>query len=112
MRLSQLASEPIDVTLYVLANGRRTVKGLDVAWDGAMSRLEPPPAELRELFDAGRHLTKLTATAARPASFKEDLVIRGGTVTPSRDDSPWWGAAIAIACALLGGGLLAFSRRG
>lgn len=54
MRLTQLGTSPVDVTLYVLAAGARRVKGLDVTYDDAVSALDPPPPqELEGLFGKG-----------------------------------------------------------
>ncbi len=54
MRLSQLSTRPIDLTLYTLADGERQVVGLDTVWSGAVTELSPPPPpELAELFAAG-----------------------------------------------------------
>ena len=54
MRLTQLGSQPVNVTLYTLASGEREAEGLQRQWRGRISELDPqPPAELRELLPAG-----------------------------------------------------------
>jgi hypothetical protein len=110
MRLNQLATAPLDLTLYVLSGDERLIDGLDVAWSGSVDELEPdPPAELEPIFAAGTHLTKLTATGADPASFAEDYVFGNSA---GGEDPPWWGPLLAIGFALTGVGLLFVSRRG
>jgi hypothetical protein len=110
MKLTQLASEPIDVTLYTLADGRRSVDGLEESYAGPVSELSPPPpAELEELFAQGTYVTKLTATAAPPSRFTDDLEIHGGAAGTTGD--PSWAPVLAILAGLLGVGLLGLSRR-
>jgi hypothetical protein len=110
MKLTQVGTGPIDVTLYTLANGRRSVDGLTESYAGPVSELSPPPPpELEELFAAGTYVTKLTATGASPAAFTSDLEIRsGGGAT---GDDPAWAPVLAILAALTALGLLAVSRR-
>ncbi|MEA2125235.1 MAG: hypothetical protein QOI80_2017 [Solirubrobacteraceae bacterium] len=113
MRLTQLATDPVDITLYTLASGRRSVDGLDEAYAGPVAELDPaPPPELTSLFAEGTYVTKLTAFGTSPDRFTSDFEIRGGSGTAaSGGGSPGWGAPIAVLAALLGFGLLAFSRR-
>jgi hypothetical protein len=76
MRLSQLATKPIDLTLYTLADGQRQVEGLDSVWSGPVTALDPPPPpELADLFAEGSYVTRMQASGADPASFDTDLVI-------------------------------------
>lgn len=76
MRLSQLATEPVDLTLYTLADGERQVEGLETVWTGSVGQLDPPPPpELADLFAEGEFVTRMEATAADPASFETDLAI-------------------------------------
>lgn len=75
-RLTQLGSDPVNLTLYTLADEARSVDGLEVAYEGEVADLEPgPDAEVAALLEPGAYLTKLTAMGADPASFTEDLVI-------------------------------------
>jgi hypothetical protein len=98
MRLTQLGSDPVNLTLYVLADGRRSVERLHVRYDGPVSELDPPvPAELRGLLAAAPYLTRLEATAVEPGMFTEDLEILDGD-----DGHPAWPVLVAAA-ALLGG---------
>ncbi len=76
MRLSQLSSRPIDLTLYTLADGERQVEGLETVWSGPVTALDPaPPPELADLFAQGNHVTRLEVDEAAPESFQTDLVI-------------------------------------
>jgi hypothetical protein len=76
MRLSQLSSRPIDLTLYTLADGQRQVEGLETAYSGPVSGLEPaPPPELADLFAEGSYVTRMQVTNAPPEDFDTDLVI-------------------------------------
>lgn len=107
MKLTSLATAPVDLTLYVLAEQRRGVAGLDVAWDGAVADLDPPPpAELEDLFAGATHLTKFTGDGP----FTRDLVISGPNAAGG-GDTPGWGVPVALALALAGFGGLLLSRR-
>ena len=76
MRLEQLATEPLSLTLFVLARAERRVKGLDRTWSGGIDELQPrPPAELEALFDSDQHLTRIEADGVDPSRFTRDLVI-------------------------------------
>jgi hypothetical protein len=109
MKLTQIATDPIDVTLYTLADGPRSVDGLRQSYGGPVAKLRPPPPpELRELFAEGRYVTKLTATGASPARFTEDFAIHGGGAAGG---DPAWAPVFAALAALFGFGLLAVSRR-
>jgi hypothetical protein len=110
MKLTQLATEPVAITLYTLADGRRSADGLTEAYAGPVSKLHPPPpAELEELFAEGSYVTKLTANGTPPSQFTEDFELHGGASGPGGD--PAWAPVVAILSALLGFGLLAVSRR-
>ena len=83
MRLAQLGTEPLTLTLYTLADGPREVDGLETRWSGAVSELDPsPPPELAELFSQGSYVTRMQVDAADPATFDEDLEIE----TAENDD--------------------------
>jgi hypothetical protein len=111
MRLTQLATDPIDITLYTLASGRRSVDGLSETYAGPVAKLDPPPPpELEALFAQGGYVTKLSAIGAAPERFTSDFEIRGGGGAGG-GGAPGWGAPMAILCALLGFGLLGLSRR-
>ena len=76
MKLEQLSTEPLNLTLFTLADGPRQVDGLEAVWDGATAELSPPPPpELAEIFGAGGYVTRLEASAADPAQFTSDLLI-------------------------------------
>jgi hypothetical protein len=110
MKLTQVGTDPIDVTLYTLADGPRSADGLTESYAGPVSELSPPPPpELEELFAAGTYVTKLTATDASPAAFTSDLEIRGGG--GATGDDPAWAPVLALLAALTALGLLAVSRR-
>ena len=76
MELEQLATEPLDLTLFTLADGPRQVDGLQTVWAGTVDELSPPPpTEMLDLFSAGEYVTRLEGTAADPAVFTSDLLI-------------------------------------
>lgn len=76
MRLEQLATDPVSLTLYTLAGGERRVAGLETVWAGPVSDLDPqPPASLSQLFGNGGYLTRMQATGVEPARFTTDLVV-------------------------------------
>jgi len=86
MRLSQLASRPIDLTLYTLADAERQVAGLETVWSGAVTELDPqPPPELAELFAEGEFVTRMEVEGAAPESFSTDLVIEPLTEVEAAD---------------------------
>lgn len=118
MRLAQLGTVPIGLTLYVLADGEREVSGLTSGWDGPVADLAPPPPpELEEIFSHGSYLTKLEASAADPAGFTTDLAIGpvAGAAAPAEeaaggggeDDGP--STLTVIVVALGAAGLVATS---
>jgi hypothetical protein len=135
MRLSQLATKPIDLTLYTLADGQRQVEGLDTVWSGPVTALDPPPPpELADLFAEGSYVSRMQATGADPASFDTDLVIEPLTdaeaaaaaddVTPvaaapaapaavNSDDGPQgvWQTLVLFAAVIGGWILIALVRR-
>ena len=118
MQLSQLATTPVDLTLYVLSDGERTVAGLTEQYSGTVADLSPaPPAEVAEILSAGTHVTKLTADGASAASFTSDLYVEGAPTTAANaiggapSDPPGWGWPLTIVLALAGFGLLAAVRR-
>ncbi len=79
MRLEQLATAPVDLTLYALADGPRQVAGLDTVWQGSVDELDPaPPAALGEIFGEGGYVTRMEATGVDPAGFTSDLVLEPG----------------------------------
>jgi hypothetical protein len=76
MKLEQLATEPLNLTLFTLAAGERQVDGLETVWAGTVDELSPqPPAEIGEVFAQGGYVTRLEAIGADPARFTEDLQI-------------------------------------
>jgi hypothetical protein len=118
MRLEQLASTPVDLTLYVLADGPRAVDGLQTAYEGSVSGLEPqPPPALAELFAEGSEVTRLEASGVSPASFTEDLAIESfgepaGDEPAGASDSNWEKiGAIAAAVALMAFAIFAVLTR-
>ena len=95
MKLSQLSVEPIDLTLFTLADGERTVEGLTETYSGPVDELDPaPPEELASLLAAGTDVTRLEATAAPPSEFTADLEIAPsdtrspGRMPPARPRAP------------------------
>lgn len=76
MKLEQLATEPLDLTLFTLADGPRRVDGLETVWAGTVDELSPqPPEGIGEIFAQGGYVTRLEAIGADPAEFTEDLSI-------------------------------------
>jgi hypothetical protein len=76
MRLAQLGTEPVNLTLYTLADGERQVDGMTTVFAAAVDELEPaPPAALAELFAAGTDVTRIEALGVDPASFTGDLLV-------------------------------------
>jgi hypothetical protein len=115
MRLEQLATDPVDLTLYVLSPEQAAVvDGLETVWDGPISELDPqPPARLEPIFSQGGYLTRLAATGVDPAQFSSDLAIGevapastpGAPATVADDADGISGAGVALVVAA--GGLFA-----
>lgn len=93
MRLEQLASDPVELTLFVLSPERAAqVDGLSAVWDGPISELDPqPPAKLEPIFSQGGYVTRLEASGVDPAQFSSDLQV--GEVAPA--SSPGAPATVA-----------------
>jgi Uncharacterized protein conserved in bacteria (DUF2330) len=76
MRLGALANQPIDVLLYVLADHRVDIPGMETQYAGPVAQLDrSPPAELTPLF-AAPYLTKLRNDAIAPRTLTADFVAR------------------------------------
>ena len=76
MRLGQLASETLDVQLYVLADHRVAIPGMDVRYAGPVASLDRPPrTELAPLFRAP-YLTKFRNQRLEPASLTADFIAK------------------------------------
>jgi hypothetical protein len=76
MRLGALADQPIDVLLYVLADHRVDIPGMETQYAGPVAQLDrAPPAELASLF-AAPYLTKLRNSAISPETLTADFVAR------------------------------------
>jgi hypothetical protein len=114
MRLEQLAPEPLNLTLFTLADGPRRVEGLNTVWDGTVDELSPPPPPgIGQIFAQGGYVTRLEARGADPAEFDEDLQIEpaaaatsssqaaanAGTPDTTADDGISTAALIAIIAA-------------
>jgi hypothetical protein len=117
MRLTQLGTQPVDLTLYVLGDGPARVDDLDISYEGAVADLEPaPPTEIAGLFEGQLQLTKLTATGADPAAFTSDLAIRSltattGAVSDDDDGVDWWVYALIAFAVVDSLVLFGFMRR-
>jgi hypothetical protein len=87
MRLEQLATSPVNLTLYTLADGERKVDGLETVFAAPVDELDPPPPQqLGDLFAAGSDVTRMEALDADPANFTTDLVI--DPVEPELEPAP------------------------
>ena len=76
MRLGALADRPIDVLLYVLADHRVDIAGMETQYAGLIAQLDrAPPAELAPIF-AAPYLTKLRNSTIAPATLTADFVAR------------------------------------
>ena len=81
MKLSQLAGEPVGLTLYVIADGPRSVDGLERTFDAPLAELDPaPPEEVELIAQLGSHVSRLEAAALDPGSLSEDLVVEADAV--------------------------------
>jgi len=84
MRLGALADQPIDVLLYVLADHRVDISGMETQYAGPVAGLgQAPPADLAPLFKAP-YLTRLGNSAIAPATLTNDFVAR-----PAPTDEPF-----------------------
>jgi hypothetical protein len=121
MRLSRLATKPVSVTLYVLADREQQVPILSTTFAEPLSDLRPrPPANLRGLFPPGAFVTKFVADRLAPSEFTRDLVITpaagGAAADPADlgglgggDGVAWW--IVVLALVVLAGGAIAVGRR-
>jgi hypothetical protein len=84
MRLDGLAEGPLDVLLYVLADYRVEIPGMETYYAGPVAQLDrAPPPELAQIF-AAPYLTKLRNTALAPAALTGDFIAR-----PAADNAPF-----------------------
>jgi hypothetical protein len=84
MRLGALADQPIDVLLYVLADHRVDIPGMETQYAGPVTQLDrAPPVELASIF-AAPYLTKLRNSAIAPRTLTADFVAR-----PAASDEPF-----------------------
>jgi hypothetical protein len=84
MRLGALADRPLDVLLYVLADHRIDIAGMETQYAGPVAKLDrAPPAELAPIFHAP-YLTKLRDSAIVPGTLTADFVAR-----PAASDEPF-----------------------
>lgn len=91
MRLGALADRPLDVQLYVLADHRVELPGMEMLYAGSVRDLDrPPPGDLAPLFRAP-FLTRLRNRAVAPASLSADFVAR-----PAADDAPFRAETVRI----------------
>jgi hypothetical protein len=115
MRLAQLGTEPVNLTLYTLADEERGVDGLDSTFAASVDELDPPPpAAFADLIVSGDELTRLEAVGVPPANFTADLAIEP-IASPTDDDDPASTReeilAIVAALALLAFGTVAAIRK-
>jgi hypothetical protein len=76
MRLAQLGTEPVNLTLYTLADAERQVDGMTTVFAASVDELDPqPPPELAGLFAEGSDVTRMEALGVDPASFATDLFV-------------------------------------
>jgi hypothetical protein len=84
MRLDALADHPIDMLIYVLADHRVEIAGMETQYAGPVAQLdEPPPAGLAPVFRAP-YLTKMRNFNLAPASLTSDFV-----ALQAPDDQPF-----------------------
>jgi hypothetical protein len=109
MRLEQLATEPLALTLFVLAPAERRIKGYDRSFSKPVDELDPPPPEsLQELLSADDHVTRLDIEGD-PESFKRDLVIEPLPRPPGVTGEDEEGFTTLDFLLVAGGGLLALA---
>src|SRR5262249_11090070 len=76
MRLGKLSDQPLDVLLYVVAEHRVDILGMETQYASPIGKLDrPPPIELAPLFHAP-FLTKLRNTGIAPGSLTGDFVAK------------------------------------
>jgi hypothetical protein len=77
MRLGALSEEPVGVDLYVVANYRTAIDGLETAFAGTVSSLEAQPGpEIGALLSGAPYMTKLISRGINPASITSDALAR------------------------------------
>ena len=109
MRLEQLATEPLALTLFVLAPAERRVKGLDRTFSGTVDELDPPPpAALEDLFGSDDHVTRIEAHGDA-SGFKRDLVIEALPKPPGVSGNDEEGFSTRDFVLVAAGGLLALA---
>ncbi len=76
MRLAQLGTQPIDITLFTVAGGPRSTRWLAQTYgDDVATLAPPPPPSIARLLDDGTYVTRLEAAGLDPQAFTEDMVL-------------------------------------
>jgi hypothetical protein len=104
MRLQQIATQPLALTLFVLARAERRVKGLERTFSAPVGELEPPPPpEIAKLIPDDRHVTRIEAEID-PERARRDLVIEAIPGPPgSSGDSDEGFSTLAFVLVAAGG---------
>jgi hypothetical protein len=106
MRLTQLAEQPLAMTLFVLARAERRIKGLERTFSAPVDELEPPPpADLQKLIPDDRHVTRIEAEID-PEHSKRDLVVQAIPGPPGSEGEGDEGFSTATFIVIGAGGLL------
>lgn len=84
-RLAALASQPIDLQLYLLSDHRMHIDGMETLFAAPVTQLAPAPdSAVSALLAGAPYLTSLHAPALDPASIHGDFAVRRAP-----DDTPY-----------------------
>jgi hypothetical protein len=118
MLLSRVATDPINVELFVNASGPVSARGIDgftTVFQGRVSSLKPPPSSAVTALLPAAYLTRLESHSLAPATISRDVILVAGSTSPARDNSghalPIAVGATATAALLLGLGYIVLKRR-
>lgn len=76
MRLGALSDRPVALDLYVLADSRTTIAGMETLYAGPTAQLDPgTDPRLSSIISEAPYLTRLHSTELAPASLTADFTI-------------------------------------
>ena len=90
MLLSRVATDPINIELFVDASGPVSARGTDgftTVFQGRVSSLIPAPSSAVKALLPSPYLTRLESKSLAPATITNDVILRVRSTSPARKNS-------------------------